>query len=86
MKLRNTSPLKPLTPAVSTTTEFATAQQEQIAALCARLAGIERRFNAQQQRIGSLQKFNIIMKAENVDLRKRLRFLENAAKLTAGPR
>jgi hypothetical protein len=70
----------------SSTNEFAASQQEQIAALCARLAGVERRYNGQQKRIASQEAFIATLTAENAEVRKRLRFLENAAKLKAGPR
>lgn len=86
MKLRNTSHLAPLTPAVSTTTEFATAQQDQIAELTARLTTIERRYNGQQKRIAAQEAFAKAITTENAELRKRLRFLENASKLTTGPK
>ena len=68
----------------SNTAEFAASQQKQIAELCARLAGVERRFNAQQQRIGRQDRFIETLTAEGNEARLRLRFLENAAKLTAG--
>ena len=70
----------------STTNEFAVSQQEQIAELCARLAGIERRYNGQQKRIAVQDKFIASLTAENTEVRKRLRFLENAAELKVGPK
>ena len=84
---RNTSTLDPLTPSLyGGTNEFAAYQQKQIAELCARLAGIERRYNGQQKRIGEQEHFITTLKTEGEDLRKRLRFLENATKLTPSPK
>lgn len=76
----------PLTPALDygTTAEFAANQQAQIAELTARLTTIERRYNGQQKRIAAQEAFATTITVENEDLRKRLRFVENAPKLKAG--
>ena len=71
--------------AEATRREFAADQQKQIAELCARLAGLERRFNGQQKRIAQQEQFITKLRSEGSELRKRLRFVENAAKLTTGP-
>lgn len=80
---RNLASQPAITPALQygTAGEFQAEQQKKIAELSARLAGVERRYNVQQRRIGVQETFIASLKAEAAEARKRLRFLENSAKL-----